>query len=48
MSRTVKKTIVLNQDHIDKARRIFGVQTENKAVNKALELTVFDVACNNI
>ena len=40
MSTFVRKTIVLNQDLIDKARKIFGSRTEKDAVNKALELAV--------
>ena len=42
MPRMVKKTIELNQDHIDMARRIFGVRTEKQAVNKALEMVIID------
>ena len=33
----VKKTILLNQSYVDKARKLFGVKTEKEAVNKALE-----------
>ncbi len=36
----VKKTIMLNQDYIDKAIEIFHVKTEKDAVNKALEIVV--------
>jgi len=42
MSRMVKKTIVLDQDFIEKARLIFKVNTEKEAVNKALEMAVID------
>ena len=42
MPRMVKKTIELDQDYIDTARRIFGVRTEKEAVNKALEMVVID------
>ena len=42
MSRMVKKTIELDQDHIDKVRMIFGVRTDKEAVNKALELAIID------
>ena len=42
MSRMVKKTIVSDQDHIDKVRMIFGVRTDKEAVNKALELAIID------
>lgn len=42
MSKLVKKTIELNQDYIDRARKIFGVRTEKAAVNKALELVMID------
>jgi len=42
MPRMVKKTIELDQDHIDTARRIFGVRTDKQAVNKALEMVIID------
>ena len=42
MPRMVKKTIELDQDYIDIARRIFAVRTEKEAVNKALEMVVID------
>jgi len=42
MPRMVKKTIELNQDYIDTARRIFAVRTEKEAVNKALEMVIID------
>ncbi len=42
MSRMVKKTIVLNQDHIDEVRKIFVVRTDKEAVNRALEIAVSD------
>jgi len=42
MSRMVKKTIELDQDHIDKVRMIFRVRTDKEAVNKALELAIID------
>jgi len=42
MPRMVKKTIELDQDYIDTARRVFGVRTEKEAVNKALEMVVID------
>jgi len=42
MPRMVKKTIELDQDHIDMARRIFGVRTDKQAVNKALEMLIID------
>ena len=38
----VKKTIALDQDYIDKVRRIFRVNTDKEAVNKMLELAVTD------
>jgi len=36
----VKKTILLNQSFVNRARRIFDVKTEKDAVNKALEMVV--------
>jgi len=42
MPRMVKKTIELNQDYIDTARRVFAVRTEKEAVNKALEMVIID------
>jgi Arc/MetJ family transcription regulator len=42
MPRMVKKTIELNQDHIDRARTIFRAKTEKQAVNRALEMVVID------
>jgi Arc/MetJ family transcription regulator len=42
MPRMIKKTIELNQDYIDTARRIFAVRTEKEAVNKALEMVIID------
>ena len=42
MGTMVKKTIVLDQDYIDRAVKIFGVKTEKDAVNKALELAIID------
>lgn len=42
MDRMVKKTIELNQDHIDMVRRIFKVKTDKQAVNKALEMVIID------
>jgi hypothetical protein len=33
----VKKTMVLNQDYINRARRFFHAKTEKEAVNRALE-----------
>ncbi|HDH04441.1 MAG TPA: hypothetical protein ENH01_01820 [Nitrospirae bacterium] len=42
MSAMVKKTILLDQDYIDRAVKIFGVKTEKEAVNKALELAIID------
>jgi len=42
MPRMVKKTIELDQDYIDTARRIFAVRTEKEAVNKALEMVIID------
>lgn len=42
MKSMVKKTIYLNQDNINRARKIFKVKTEKDAVNKALELAVID------
>jgi len=42
MSRMIKKTTELDQNYIDKARLIFEVRTEKKAVNKALEMAVID------
>ena len=41
MSRNyVKKTILLNQDYINRAIKIFNVKTEKDAVNRALEVIV--------
>ncbi len=42
MGTMVKKTILLDQDYIDRAVKIFGVKTEKDAVNKALELAIID------
>jgi Arc/MetJ family transcription regulator len=42
MPRMVKKTIELNQDHIDRARTIFRAKTDKQAVNRALEMVVID------
>lgn len=42
MGMMVKKTIYLDQDYINRARKIFGVKTEKEAVNKALELAIID------
>jgi Arc/MetJ family transcription regulator len=42
MPRMVKKTIELDQDYVDTARRIFAVKTEKEAVNKALEMVIID------
>lgn len=42
MPRMVKKTIELDQDYIDTARRIFAVRTEKEAVNRALEMVIID------
>ncbi|MCP4668068.1 MAG: hypothetical protein GY849_17090 [Deltaproteobacteria bacterium] len=42
MARMVKKTIELNQEHIDIARLIFKAKTEKEAVNKALEMAIID------
>ncbi len=42
MGSMVKKTILLDQDYIDRAVKIFGVKTEKEAVNKALELAIID------
>lgn len=36
----VKKTIMLNQNYINKALQIFNVKTEQEAVNRALEVIV--------
>ena len=42
MSQMVKKTIEINEDYIERARKIFNVKTYKEAVNKALELAVID------
>jgi Arc/MetJ family transcription regulator len=42
MARMIKKTLELDQDYVDRARRFFGVKTEKQAVNKALELVAMD------
>ena len=42
MGTMVKKTILLDQDYIDRAVKIFGVKTEKDAVNKALVLAIID------
>ena len=39
-TRYVKKTILLNQDYVDKAIKIFNAKTEKEAVNRALEIAV--------
>lgn len=36
----VKKTILLDQDYIDKAVKFFNVKTEKEAVNQALKVVV--------
>ena len=36
----VKKTIVLNQDYINRAVRLFHAKTEKEAVNRALEVVI--------
>ena len=40
MSPLTKKTVFLNQDHIDKAIKLFNVKTEKDAINRALELVI--------
>jgi Arc/MetJ family transcription regulator len=42
ITRFVKKTIVLNQEYVDRAIKIFNVRTEKEAVNRALEAVVED------
>ncbi len=42
MSRLVKKTMKMNQDYIDRLRRIFGVRRDTEAVNRALEMALID------
>ena len=42
MARIIKKTMQMNQDYIDRLRRIFGVRTDTEAVNKALEMALID------
>lgn len=39
--RTVRKNMRLNQDAIDRARRILGTRTETETVAQALELVAF-------
>ena len=40
MSQLTKKTVLLNQDNIDKAVKLFNVKTEKEAINRALELVI--------
>lgn len=42
MKQMIKKTIVLNQENINRARLIFGVKSDKQAVNKALEMIAID------
>ncbi len=42
MARIIKKTMQMNQDYIDRLRRIFGVRTDTEAVNRALEMALID------
>ncbi len=42
MSKMVKKTVVLNQEYVDRARIIFQAKTEKEAINKALEMAIID------
>ena len=42
MAKIIKKTMQMNQDYIDRLRRIFGVRTDTEAVNKALEMALID------
>ncbi len=44
----VKKTILLNQDHINKAIKMFNVKTEKDAVNKALEIVTEEADIINV
>lgn len=37
-----KKTMEMNQDHIDRLHKIFGVKTEKEAVNRAMEMILAD------
>ena len=42
MPKMVKKTMLMNQEYIDRLREIFGVRTEKEAVNKAMEMALID------
>jgi alpha-D-ribose 1-methylphosphonate 5-triphosphate synthase subunit PhnI len=42
MTKIVKKTMQMNQDYIDRLRRVFGVRTDTEAVNKAMEMALID------
>lgn len=41
MSETVRKNMRLNQELIDRAKRVLGTRTETETVEKALELVAF-------
>ena len=42
MTKIVKKTMQMNQDYIDRLRRVFGARTDTEAVNKAMEMALID------
>jgi len=42
MARMVKKTVVLDQEYVDRVRIIFQTKTEKEAINKALEMAIID------
>jgi Arc/MetJ family transcription regulator len=42
MPRMKKKTIELDQDYIDRLRKLLGARTEKAAVNKAMEMVLID------
>jgi hypothetical protein len=42
MAKIIKKTMMMNQDYIDRLRHIFGVRTDTEAVNKAMETALMD------
>jgi len=40
LAQIVKKSLMLNQEYVNKALKILNVRTEEEAVNRALELIV--------
>ncbi len=41
MSETIRKNMRLNQELIDRAKRVLGTRTETETVERALELVAF-------